>query len=189
MKKLLFLIIILIPMMMKAQTFNFKTQVDNISCNGFTDGSIHIDAVPAGDYTYTITRTTFKDTNTTGVFTDLCAGVYKVSIISGKTVKTTKLTIVEPNKIVVKFVVNKYPIKNYTTGSMTIISTGGVSLLHPISPALTSDLTDGYIQLTYSGKASEFYVDNLVADTYQVMVEDDNGCRITKSFVLKNKKQ
>jgi len=187
MKKLLLLIIILIPMMMKAQTFNFKTQVDNISCNGCTDGSIHIDVVPTGDYTYTLARTTCKDTNSTGVFIDLAAGTYKVSIISGKTVKTVKLVIVEPKKITAKFVVNRYPVKDYTTGSMTIIASGGVSVLHPILPALTSELRDE-IQLTYGGKGSEYYVDNLTADTYYLMLEDDNGCRINKTFVLKNKK-
>lgn len=184
MKKLLFLIIVLIPMMMKAQTFNFKTQVDNITCNGYADGSIHIDVVPTGDYTYTLARTTRKDTNSTGVFTDLAAGTYKASIISGKTVKTVKLVVVEPNKITAKFVVTRYPVKDYTTGSMTIIASGGVSI---IRPALTSELRDE-IQVSYSGKGSEYYADNLTADTYYLILEDDNGCRINKSFVLKNKK-
>jgi len=72
MKKILFFFVVLIPMITKSQSFTFKPLVDqNISCYGNNDGSVQLDAEPASNYKYTISRLTFKDSNSSGIFGNL----------------------------------------------------------------------------------------------------------------------
>lgn len=186
MKKILLLLILLIPTVSRSQSLELKTVVENISCNGCTNGSIKIDAIPYGNYRYTISQSSFKDTNSTGKFTDLKPGVYKVSVIDGKKIKSTTLKVIEPKKISIKYSVTKYPTKG-TMGSVYVTLSGGSTVTHPLLPSFVSVNTDQQVILTYSGKASEFYMD-LFADTYFVRIEDENGCLLEKTYKLLNKK-
>jgi Zn-dependent M28 family amino/carboxypeptidase len=186
MKKILFFFVVLIPMITKSQSFTFKPLVDqNISCYGNNDGSVQLDAEPASNYKYTISRLTFKDSNSSGIFRNLKPGVYKVCATNNKITQCSKLTITEPKKLSIKFAVDKYPTTKDPMGTVVIDVLGGVSVLQPI---LTTWINSKGVQMNDVNNNFATYMENMPADTYTVKLEDDNGCFLTKSFKLIKKK-
>lgn len=187
MKKILLLIIILSPWITKSQSFEFKPYVDqNISCYGNNDGYIQAVAVPDGKYEFTISRLSFKDSNSSGTFTKLKPGVYNVCGTDGKTKKCLKLTVTEPKKLSAKFVVESYPTK-ISMGSLIVEVKGGVTDIQP--HLVTWFNSKGTVLNPYPEYSNyELSMGNLSADVYTVKIEDDNGCFLTKSYKLVNKK-
>jgi hypothetical protein len=187
MKKILLLIIILIPCISKSQSFEFKPYVDqNVSCYGNNDGYIQSIAVPDGEYQFTISRLSFKDTNTSGTFNKLKPGVYKVCCSNGKTIKCTKLTVTEPKKINAKFLVERYPTKT-SLGELSLEVTGGTTVIQPY--LITWSNSKGTILNPWPEFSNfEMSINNIPNDVYSIKIEDDNGCFFEKSFKLTNKK-
>lgn len=174
-------------MIAKSQSFEYKPYVDqHISCYGNNDGYIQSVAQPDGLYKHTISRLSFKDSNSSGTFIKLKPGVYKVCATDGKTTKCSKLTVTQPKKLSAKFVVDVYPTKT-TLGQLSLNVSGGTAVIQPY--LITWYNSKGVILNPwpeYSNFATS--INNIPADTYTIKIEDDNGCFLDKSYKLINKK-
>lgn len=185
MKKILSLIVILFPLITKSQSFEFKPYVDqNVSCYGNNDGYIQAVSVPDGNYKFTISRLDFKDSNSSGTFIKLKPGVYKVCATDGKTTKCTKLTITEPQKLSAKFIVENYPTKT-SMGTLIAQVKGGTT---DIQPHLITWFNSKGTVLNRDDNPYAIFMGDLTSDVYTIKIEDDNGCFLTKSYKLVNKK-
>ena len=187
MKKILLLIVIMFPLITKSQSFEFKPYVDqNVSCNGNNDGYIQAVATPDANYKFTISRLDFKDSNSSGTFIKLKPGVYKVCATDGKTSKCSKLTVTEPKKLSAKFIVDKYPTKT-NLGQLSIEINGGTTNIQPYLITWTN--SKGLVLNPWPNYSNyEMTIENITSDVYTVKIEDDNGCFLTKSYKLINKK-
>ena len=185
MKKILLLITIILPMISKSQSFEFKPYVDqHVSCYGNNDGYIQGITLPEGNYKYTISRGTFNDSNPSGTFTKLKPGVYKVCVTDGKTTKCTKLKVLEPQKLSAKFIVESYPTKT-SMGALILEVKGGTT---DLQPHLVTWFNSKGTVLNSDDNPYALSMGNLFADVYTIKIEDDNGCFLTKSYKLVNKK-
>ncbi len=136
----------------------------NITCNGANNGTITI--VGAGGtapLTYTITG---GASNGTGVFTNLSAGTYRVTVsdVNGCPAAVSNfMTIINPAAIsITNEAFTHITCNNANNGTITITATGGTA---PLTYTITGGTSNGTGQFT-----------NLSAGTYQVTVSDVNGC-------------
>lgn len=185
MKKILLLTAIIIPMITKAQSFEFKPYVDQeVSCYGNNDGYIQGVVKPDGDYTFTIKKGTYTSTNKSGTFTKLPPGSYKICATNGKITKCETLTVTQPKKLAVKFNVTKYPTAT-ENGGISLDISGGTAELQPY--LVTWKNSQCVIMNPDPNDNFSVFEDNLPADVYMVTIEDDRGCFFTDSYKLNKK--
>lgn len=139
--------------------------VNNISCNGLTDGSIFL-ATSGGTGGYSYLWSTGATTNN---ISGLSAGVYSVTITdaSGCSVNES-FTIFEPAPLTATVVIQNVLCKGQ--------STGGIDL----TPA---DGTAPYSFSWSNGATSEDLV-NVVAGNYSVTITDASGCSIIRNATV-----
>ncbi|MCA1800205.1 MAG: hypothetical protein LC650_02835, partial [Actinobacteria bacterium] len=135
----------------------------NVTCNGNADGKITITATGgATPYQYSLNGTTFQSEAT---FSNLPPGTYQIHVqdVNGCTATDTDVTITEPAVLALTNVeATNVTCNGNDNGTITITATGGTT------PYLYS--IDG---LSYQ---SESNFSNLPPGTYQIHVQDDNGC-------------
>lgn len=138
----------------------------DITCNGLNNGTITVTAT-GGTGTLTYTLNPGAISNTTGVFNNLSAGSYTVSVtdlnLCGPFV-TAPIEIIEPPVITITSIV---PVGvscfGGNNGSITVTASGGTGILtYTLNPGSISNTTG-----VFSG---------LVAGTYTVSVTDANSC-------------
>ncbi|MBL4734786.1 MAG: T9SS type A sorting domain-containing protein [Flavobacteriales bacterium] len=154
-----------------------SAQSTDISCNGFSDGTITIVANgPGGSISYSIDGgNTFPDT--IGVFTGLNAGSYTVAIQDVNGVLTgSTLIINEPSLLTINSE-SSTDISSCgaTDGSITIVASGG-------TPNLNYVISDG--GMTFSNNSGVF--SGLAAGSYLVTMVDANGCTQLGSMLTIN---
>ncbi|MFK8005402.1 MAG: S8 family serine peptidase [Saprospiraceae bacterium] len=143
-------------------------QIQNINCNGELNGSVQIGGEGGtGILTYTLGT----ETNTTGLFENLSAGNYTVTLeddnncISQVDVIITEPTVLEIDMLFITEV-NCY---EGSDGQVSLSSVGGI----------------GNVQYTLGGISNTTGVfENLVSGTYDLSIEDENGCTESTTITL-----
>lgn len=139
------------------------------SCFGDADGSAEIAASGGtGAYTFDIGDGPVD----TGVFTDLEAGTYTITIEDENGCDTTiSIEITEPDEIILDEIVNQAICTDDCISEIILSASGGAApYVYSIDDCVTTS-ADG----TFS---------DLCPDTYAICVEDDNGCRASGSVVI-----
>lgn len=158
--------------------------VDNakINCNGDTNGVIVATATGGlGNYVYTLLDGTgnpvpFTPVQTTpGNFTQLAAGTYQVRVDSQdcNVISTGVVTITEPLlPVTATTVVTPVTCNGAANGIINVTASGGTGVIkYAISPRLDQFFDTGVF-------------DQLAPDTYQIIVQDENGCFILLSETI-----
>ena len=186
-KVMLLVLITMSQFVGKSQDFKLNAILDQeVSCKGNKDGSIQSSCIPDGNYKYTISKSTFTQTNNSGIFRDLVPGVYKITATNGKVTKKMNVKVTEPKALTIKFVVEKYPTSQDDGGILTVNVSGGTQDLQPY--LVTWVNSQGVTINSEPGQNFSLSESNLPPDTYEVTIEDDHGCFLTKSYKLKKKK-
>lgn len=160
-----------------------KLDVTNavINCRGESTGVIVATANGGlGNYVYTLlddaTNATITNAvqTTPGIFTQLAAGTYKVSVVSRDCEKTTKtITIKEPDApLIAPFTVTPVICNGNGDGKIVVNASGGTGV---IKYAISPDLKQFVENNTF---------DNLKPGNYDVIVQDVLGCYILFSTTV-----
>lgn len=144
------------------------SQIQDVTCNGSTNGNVQLGGQGGtGMLTYTLG----SDTNTTGFFENLPGGNYTV-IVEDENNCTSQIDVIidEPDalEIAMLFVteINCYGLND---GQVNLFSAGGT----------------GDIQFTLGSFSNTTGIfENLGGGTYDVTLEDENGCTETTSITL-----
>ncbi len=160
-------------------TINLTSTSPTINCAGDNTGVINATALGGlGNYVYNLEDTlgnTISALQTTpGVFTQLLAGTYIVTVVSGDCdAASAPITITEPSApLEATFNVNDVTCSGSANGLLEIIATGGTGIImYAISPRL-----------------NQFFETNTFEDlapgNYDVIVQDVLGCYLTFNFTI-----
>ncbi|TAF68525.1 MAG: chromophore lyase, partial [Flavobacterium sp.] len=165
-------------------TLEIALDVQNakINCNGDTNGVIVANAIGGlGNYVYTLLDGTgnpvaFTPVQTTpGNFTQLPAGTYQVRVDSGDcfALSLGTVNITEPLlPVSASTVVTPVTCNGAANGIINVTATGGTGVIkYAISPRLDQFFDTGVF-------------DQLAPNTYQIIVQDENGCFILLSETI-----
>lgn len=145
---------------------NVTLNVDNISCNGFNDGSVEAvlnNSVNLPSYLW-------SNAATTSVINNLPPSSYSLTVTSeGNCTATASATLSEPTSISLSFT-QIDAVCNQNNGSIDVSVSGGVS-------PYTFDWSNG---------ANTEDLSNLVSGNYEVIVLDSNGCAFTQAIDILN---
>ncbi|NVJ45850.1 MAG: SprB repeat-containing protein, partial [Cytophagia bacterium] len=139
--------------------------VNDISCNGANDGSIFLTVTGGtGPYTYS-----WSNGATTNNITGLSAGPYSVTVQDSEGCTIVRnFTIVDPAPISLTHTKIDILCKGASTGEIDITPSGG---------------TAPYTYSWSNGSTAEDLA-NVVAGTYTVIVEDDEGCSVNLTVTI-----
>ncbi|SDK60772.1 gliding motility-associated C-terminal domain-containing protein [Catalinimonas alkaloidigena] len=155
-----------------APTLSLVALNDATGCDG-TDGSLHVAAAGgAGDYRFALNNGVFASDS---VFTNLAAGTYQVSVrdANGCTTTLADLVIRNQDAPLISLADLRQPNCNGDSAFFAVSSTGGVA---PYQYALNGG--------TFG---SDSIFTNLTAGSYEVIVQDANGCVDTlRNVVIDN---
>ncbi|MEM6966092.1 MAG: T9SS type A sorting domain-containing protein [Bacteroidota bacterium] len=135
-------------------------EVENVTCAGGTNGSVEIQAMGgAGNFEFSLGNAT----NTTGIFENLSAGNYTLTVTDANDCSTEMMIeIAEPSAIIFENVqVQDLDCFGAQNGQIEIIAGGGTGML-------TFSLNN---QTNTTGTFA-----NLTAGNYEVVITDENGC-------------
>lgn len=143
----------------------------DVSCNGFSDGSINISGVTGGQgiYTYDIAGPV-NQTNGTGNFTGLPAGTYNITVTdAGGCTITATATITEP------------PGMNVTLNPTDESCDGACD-----GQAAITNVTGGTAPYSYnwSSGGAGTSVNGLCDGNYSVIITDAQGCTQTENYTI-----
>ncbi|PVW15887.1 T9SS type B sorting domain-containing protein [Marixanthomonas spongiae] len=152
-------------------TINLDLSGAVISCFGGANASIVATANNGvGNYMYELidepTGTVIQGPQSSGTFNDLPSGTYRVNVTSGPdcAASSNVITITDPEALIADYSKNNISCFGQQDGSITINASGGTGVLqYAISP----NLDQFQEEETFSG---------LGAGTYEVIVQDQNGC-------------
>lgn len=160
-------------------TINLTSANPTINCAGDNTGVITATAQGGlGNYVYTLEdslgNTIAATQNIPGVFTELVAGTYVVSVVSGDCDETSApITITEPSApLEATYNINNVSCSGNDNGSLEIIATGGTGIIkYAISPQLNQFFDTNIFE-------------NLAPGNYDVIVQDELGCYLTFNFTI-----
>ncbi len=142
------------------------------NCNGASDGSITINATGGtGILQYSIDNgVTFQAGNN---FTGLSSGAYNIVVEDANGCQeTTSATLTDPPAVTIDNIISNDPSCNgLSDGDITIIASGGTG-------GLNYSVDNG---VTFQGSG---VFNGLAAGTYNIVVEDGNGCQATSTVTL-----
>lgn len=140
----------------------------NVSCFGFTDGSINLTVTSAtGPYTYTWS----PNVSTTNTASNIGSGPYSITVTDASACSvTTSVVVTQPFAAVSdSLVVQDVSCFGLTDGRITVYTTGGTgAYTYTWSPSVSS-----------SSNAS-----NLAAGIYNLTVADVNNCSVTETVTI-----
>lgn len=132
------------------------SQITNVSCNGFNDGSIQVS--PGGASGFTCSWSTG---NATPIVTSLAAGTYTLYASDSRPCyDTLQFTVNQPDSITATFTVAHETCFDANNGSIQILPAGGVGAYTYQSNGLTETNP----------------MDSLGAGTYPISIIDSNNC-------------
>lgn len=138
----------------------------DISCTGASDGSIIADMIGTPPYAYTWSNGSHDET-----LTGIVAGDYAVTVVDGNGCEVVgSITLTEPSPLMITFVVSHPDCFDQGTGSIVIVSTGGVA---PIQYSI-----DGF---NYQTSA---VFDGIASGMYVVSALDANDCSAEEIIIL-----
>ena len=165
---------------------NFTPEVvfekTDILCFGELKGKITAKSGILPGYTYTLNK---NQTNSTGIFENLAAGVYTVEVSNGTAcIQTLQLEIEQPDALTIDDVEFIDPTCGAINGEIVFEVSGGVG---PYQIAINNKPLNS-TNYTFTQVAGVVTVQNLAPNTYSVVVTDANLCQTTSSnlFVLTN---
>lgn len=145
---------------------------NDISCFGIANGSVTIVATGASPLSYSIDGgVTYQSS---GSFTNLSDGTYIVSIqdVNGCMTNSTTLSVNEPSAIAINSSTTNSTCGN-NDGSIIVMATGGTGAFQFSIDAGSSFQTNGTFP-------------NVTAGTYDIVIEDANGCQALNSATIVN---
>lgn len=147
-------------------------QTINILCNHGSDGEIEVLITGGtGPFTFELSDGTNLSTNSTGVFTSLLAGTYSISVVDQNNCQVdTTLTLTEPDALQMTIQTSDPTCAGYSDGSIDISIIGGV-------PSYNYSIDNGVSWSTTNTFSS------LPAGSYDVLIEDANGCQLGAQVV------
>ncbi len=141
--------------------------LNNVSCNGVCDGSatLQLSGVANGPYVYT-----WSNGQTNLAATSLCAGVHTCSVTDAVgCVSTKQITITQPSILTASISAQTNVLCNgNNTGNATVVAAGG-------SPNYT---------YSWSNAQTGTTTNNLTANTFSVIVSDNNGCTVQATVTI-----
>ncbi|MBQ0768488.1 MAG: T9SS type B sorting domain-containing protein, partial [Bizionia sp.] len=160
-------------------TINLQALNPTINCAGDNNGSIGATAQGGlGNYVYTLEDTSGNTINATqnspGVFTELIAGTYVVTVTSDDCITTSNhITITEPSEaLTATFNIIDITCSGSNDGVLEITATGGTGIIkYAISPQLNQFFETNVFE-------------NLAPGDYEVIVQDALGCYLTYDFTI-----
>jgi uncharacterized protein (DUF2141 family) len=163
---LFFVALLLFAINTQAQTLT-GGKVD-ISCYGNNDGYIGVTTYPITQCVYKCTNGSVKYCNTSGAFYNLTAGTW---IVSSHGYTPISFTIEEPPLLDANVVIED-------SCSVWIEVTGGTAI---IQPHVFTWKRNG---IPFNSDPYSTYETNLLPGNYEVIIEDNNGCSITRFFTI-----
>ncbi|WP_136667164.1 T9SS type B sorting domain-containing protein [Flavobacterium sp. H122] len=168
-------------------TINANSQLQ-VLCFGDVTGSLYIDVTGGLGTPYTINVTGpagYNQTNTTGIFTDLAAGNYNISVTNGTCTAATTQSIASPNPpLQATATWENVVCRGDKSGFITvIIQNNGVAT--PIQyqlDNLTTGETVGTVTILDPFNPAGLVIPELAAGNYTLVLSDKNGCQ----FVIDN---
>ncbi|MBK7586872.1 MAG: SprB repeat-containing protein [Bacteroidetes bacterium] len=144
----------------------------DVDCNGGNNGSITVTATGGlGALSYTLQPV--NQNNATGIFTNLAAGVYTMTVAdaNGCTISSTA-TIIEPTILSwTATATTDVNCNGGNDGTLTATATGGTGIInYNLQPTNQTNNTGLFT--------------NLTAGTYTVTATDVNGCTLTTTLVI-----
>ena len=141
-----------------------------ISCNGMCDGAVTVNIDPSnpGVSPYDFL---WGSGTTTQTITDTCPGYYSVIVVDANGCEINPnpfVYLTEPSEIQVGAFPNNVSCNGGNNGSISLIMTGGVSPYY----------------YSWSNLATTKDISNLTAGTYDVTIDDTDGCTETASFTI-----
>ena len=147
----------------------------DVLCNGGLDGTIDVTYSGGnGTVTFEITDGTYSDNNTTGNFVSVPVGTYTVTLtnINGCT-DQSQVTVGEPSSVDFTWTAGDITCFGGADGSISINPSGG-------TPNYQYSIDNG---MTWSANSDQL---GLSQATYDVLVEDANGCQTNVQSVSLN---
>lgn len=163
---LFFTALVLFAISTKAQTLT-GGKVD-ISCYGNNDGYIGVTTYPITQCLYKCTNGSVKYCNTSGAFYNLTAGTW---IVSTKGYPSISFTIAEPPLLEAIAVMDD-------SCTIWLSISGGTAIMQPY---VTTWKRNG---IAFNTDNYSTYETNLLQGNYEVIIEDDLGCTITRLFTI-----
>ncbi len=151
-------------------SLQFSISINAISCNGGNDASVTFAASGGtADYEYSVDGTNFQTNN---IFENLPAGTYPLTVNDANDcLATANLTITEPPAIMLMPSATSTLCNGSSDGTATVEPTGG-------TPSFT------YTWDANAGNQSTQTATGLATGTYEVTVEDANGCEATTQVTI-----
>lgn len=194
MKKLLITLSLIMICLFSQAQFQLNGYIDQpISCYGNNDASIQITAYPVNTNVFTsspINGVLYKNTNvntqtfstnTSGFFNKLTPGTYLACAHLNGDSLCYVFNIVEAIPLDIKFTIET-PLTCNSDGALSVNITGGTNLLQGYLTWWTNTNGDTLNNVLLNNFAT--YLEDLPASTYNVAIEDDNGCFYSESYVL-----
>ncbi|MBI4647311.1 MAG: choice-of-anchor L domain-containing protein [Bacteroidia bacterium] len=148
-----------------AGTLDGQTQIDNITCYGYSDGAITIHASD-GNLPY---QYLWSTGHTDSTITNLSAGVYTVTVTDNSSCVFATMDTIQKNQMQL--------ITTETNASSPESSDGTIridSIVYGASP----------FSYSWNNGATTASIENIAPGTYSVTVTDADGCITTKSFII-----
>ncbi|SFO48549.1 gliding motility-associated C-terminal domain-containing protein [Algoriphagus ornithinivorans] len=145
--------------------------VSPLSCFESNDGRISLIGDPAG-YTYTINT---GESNQTGNFSNLAAGIYEVRVEdSNGCFELYELEIVQPEPLAVNFISSTDPSCGDSNGEFSFAVQGG-------TPDYSIEINGQNISTySFTQNGQEYTLTNLAPGDYSIEVVDQNNCSLTE---------
>jgi gliding motility-associated-like protein len=163
-----------------ATPVTFTSTVNDVSCNGGTDGSITVNLSTSNDnpvYTFEITAPIVVAPQTSNTFAGLPAGTYTIQVTSGRNcVAVQDVTISEPSLLEVTGTATDFACdidNSVNTSTITINEIGG-----------TAPFTYSINGTNYFSSNTFEVIDNGSVQNITVYVRDANGCIATNPIVV-----
>ncbi|MGJ8665951.1 MAG: T9SS type B sorting domain-containing protein [Patiriisocius sp.] len=163
-----------------ATPVTFSTQVNPVSCNGASDGTITVVLEPGNDnpiYTYEIIAPIIIPAQTSNIFNGLPADTYTVLVTSGRNCELEMdVTIDEPTLLEVNATATQFSCNSdntVSTATIIINETGG-----------TPNYTYSINGINYFNTNIFEIIDTGLAQTITVYVRDTNGCIATSIITI-----
>ncbi|WP_445737952.1 T9SS type B sorting domain-containing protein [Mariniflexile sp.] len=163
-----------------ATPVTFTTTPTDVSCNGGNDGTITVNLGAGNDnplYTYQISGPISVGPQNSNIFTGLPAGIYDVTVTSGRNCTLTlQESVGEPNVLTVSGIATDFgcaPDNSVNTSTLTINEVGG-TLPYTYSINGTNYFTGNTFDIIDSGSVQ----------TIDIYVKDANGCIATNTVVI-----
>lgn len=156
----------------------WNTTTQQVSCGGICDGTTTVNVLSGGAAPYThFWSTGLTNVGTSSTITNLCAGIYKDSIVDGNgcdTVITIQIT--QPTPLITSTTVSNVTCFSSCNGVAVTSTSGG-------NPNYTYTWTSIPSGLPFNGQGTDS-IFNLCFGQYIVSIIDNNNCTLSDTVII-----